>query len=436
MALLEKIMKHSPDFVLETLLRRSLHPPVQNSKDEIEIGVATDPDDVLACYELIYEVYQQSGLCETEEEKIRLNKHALLPTTSLIYFKMKGEVVATISIICDNPFGFPLESLWSVNDLRSKGHRIAEISTLAIKKGYRRQRGMILLPFTAFLFQYAYECLGVDYLVIAVHPRARIFYKALFNFQPISKEVKSYNSVKNAPAFGMKVRLSSEKEFTHHIRKYKIGQGQGKRTIYDIIFSKDYSFFKFPERRYYRAFDPSFKLNLLKRVFSKSIHSLNKLELWERQLLCGIFFDKSFRPVFITENVIPFPKFTQRSHQRYPVYCPVKILSDDHRTTINGRLLDISSTGVQLFTSQQSLKANFKGTLHVKLSPNEEVVLEVQGRRLHNSRVGLEILSINDSRKWQSLLDYLDETINADSSRKISSLKMSLDELEEEKKRA
>ncbi|MCB0422392.1 MAG: PilZ domain-containing protein [Bdellovibrionales bacterium] len=436
MALLEKIMKHSPDFILETLLRRSLQPPTQNSKDEIEMGVATDPDDVLACYELIYEVYQQSGLCEAEEENIRLTKHALLPTTSLIYYKINGEVVATISIICDNPFGFPLESLWSVNDLRSEGHRIAEISTLAIKKGYRRQRGIILLPFTAFLFQYAYEFLGVDYLVIAIHPRARIFYKAIFNFQPISKEVKSYNSVKNAPAFGMQVRLSSANEFTRHIRKYKVGKGQGKRTIYDILFSKDYSSFKFPERRYYRAFDPSFKLNLLKKVFSRSIHSLKKLELWERQLLCGIFFDKSFRPVFVTENVIPFPKFTQRNHQRYPVYCPVKILSEDHRTSIDGRLLDISSMGVQLFTPQQSLEANFKGSLHVKLSPHEEVVLEVQGRRLHNSRVGLEILSINDSEKWQNFLDYLDETLNADSPQKPSSLSVSLDDLEKEKKRA
>ena len=135
MGLKKIIAKWLPHSLKERFFLKSLKPfSLEEFNQQFVIKVAETPDEILSAYKLIYENYFLAGLCELDDEMLRLTKHALLPTTSVIIVKHHDQVIATMSVILDNPLKLPMESLWPLDFLRKSGNRIAEISTLSIKQ--------------------------------------------------------------------------------------------------------------------------------------------------------------------------------------------------------------------------------------------------------------------------------------------------------------
>ncbi|MCB0391189.1 MAG: hypothetical protein KDD58_07855 [Bdellovibrionales bacterium] len=374
---------------------------IEEFNNEFEVKVAETKNEILQAYRLIYQNYYDSGICELEDEDIRITKHALLPTTTLVIVKHFEEVVATASIVVDNPLGLPLESLFNLDILRKTGKQIAEISTLSVKIGYRKLHGKILFPLTCYLFDYSSRVLGIDYFVLAVNPFSQPFYTSLFNAKKISSEVKKYSQVKNAQALAMYIDISEEIE--EFIGQVKFGKGR-KETLVNYFNPELYKSFKYPNREFYKAFNPAFKLELLKEIFSKKLKSLDILEEWDKEILQNIYSFNEFSNFFSNKSS------ENRVSPRFNVNCSGVFTSIDGKFVHFVRIYNISNQGIFFHPIGVHKIKSDEGEILLKISKDKSVSVNIKILREKNHQYGAKVLSSTPQSDWLEFIDYLSES--------------------------
>ncbi|WP_182871048.1 N-acyl amino acid synthase FeeM domain-containing protein [Rhodopirellula sp. JC639] len=156
----------------------------------------------IAAFELVYQMYRQSGLSSDNPSKMRVLEHHLLDTTSVMVSKREKKVDFTISLVQDGNLGMPAESLFSeeIKAMRGQGLRLAEISCLASGCDQMSGRDRIekLVKMVALTFQVARRR-GVDRLLLVVHPRHAKVYRRMFGCMPCT-DVREYKAVQGNPA--------------------------------------------------------------------------------------------------------------------------------------------------------------------------------------------------------------------------------------------
>jgi hypothetical protein len=158
-----------------------------------------------AAFRLVYDAYVRRGLMETNEFGMRVTQHHLLSTTNVFVAVHAGQVISTMSLICDDSLGLPLEGLYpnEISQRRTRDRYLAEVSCLASLDEYFDQRRMIdvFLRLLSLLIQSA-RANGVDQLVVAVHPRHARFYQRLMGCRQFG-ELKPYDCVRGNPAVAL-----------------------------------------------------------------------------------------------------------------------------------------------------------------------------------------------------------------------------------------
>lgn len=174
---------------------------VKSNKD-LEVKLAEDREEYEKAFKLLHDAYVAKGLMEKHPSGLRCNIHSFLPHNTVIIVKDKklNEVIGTVSLILDNLLGLPAEKAFpvEVSKIRKiKQNKMVEVSALAIDPKYRHQSHSVQFMLNKFLYTYCKNNLGVDMLVIVVHPKAEIFYKALMGFKSMGKIIE-YNFVRGA----------------------------------------------------------------------------------------------------------------------------------------------------------------------------------------------------------------------------------------------
>jgi hypothetical protein len=138
-----------------------------------------------------------------------------LPSSYTFVAKVKGQVVATLSLISDRELGLPLEKEYAseVARLRQKGDVLAEVSCLATRR--QGDRGALMRLMRA-LYAFARYHLGITACCIAVHPRQRRFYERVLMFEKIGRE-REYESCSRAPAIAMCMDFSDCEQRMAHL---------------------------------------------------------------------------------------------------------------------------------------------------------------------------------------------------------------------------
>jgi hypothetical protein len=158
-----------------------------------------------AAFRLVYDAYVRRGLMEPNEFGMRVTPHHLLMTTNVYVAVHAGQVISTMALICDDALGLPLETLYPTElaHRRLRNRYLAEVSCLASVDGYFDQRRMVdvFLCLLSLLIQSA-RALGVEQLVVAVHPRHARFYQRLMGCRQFG-ELKPYECVRGNPAVAL-----------------------------------------------------------------------------------------------------------------------------------------------------------------------------------------------------------------------------------------
>jgi len=172
----------------------------------ITFKVAQTTEEIEQAYELVWGSYVAAGLQADNGEGIRFTKYHLLPSTRVLiavcrpeldkekpdYEKLKepGLVVGTLTVVMDTPMGLPMEDICgnNVKELREEGHRLVEVTSLAINPEYRKHN--IAMYLYKLMFQFVRHKNATD-VACSVTKKHLSFYRRMLLFKPIG-EIKKY----------------------------------------------------------------------------------------------------------------------------------------------------------------------------------------------------------------------------------------------------
>ena len=85
--------------------------------------IAEKKEEFETAFRFLHDVYVASGLMKPDPSGIRLNAYHALPTTRTLLALWDGRIVGTVSIICDNPLGLPMDRIFDLSPLSKRGKK-------------------------------------------------------------------------------------------------------------------------------------------------------------------------------------------------------------------------------------------------------------------------------------------------------------------------
>lgn len=347
---------------------------------------------------ILHDAYVEGRLMKEDENHLRVTKYHALPTTAIIICKYNEKVVATVSIIAEQELPLPLESLWKINHFKST-HRVCEISSLAIEKSFRKKSGQILIPLTSYSIHYARSFMGVDRLVISVHPFAVPFYRALFYFEYISKEVKSYDFVGSAPAVGMTLSLVDAKE------NWSQSDESFKRFIYHYYFLKIVKGCVYPQNKVQANLTKVMSPELFDYFFNMKSTILRMLTPEEKKYLAKIYHHDHYL------DLIGESKKVDPLQQRFTIHFPVSLYCKGLEDPVDLKVIYASLDELTAYLpDDEGFRLDVQSiTLIVEAIKDRPFEVSCRLKSIQGHKLIFEIIS---NYEWITLIDLIDRDYN------------------------
>lgn len=348
---------------------RSFIKCTQTLPENLVLKIADTQEEIEACLKLLHDCYIECGFMKPDPSGMRVTIYHALPTTTTLCAKFNDRVVGTISLIRDGPFGFPLQKIFDLREIRLKEGAIAEVSALAVHRSFRRQGGIIFLPLMKFMYQYCVAFFDVRHLVIAVNPRHIEMYESLLLFKRLQERpVENYEFVNGAPAIGATLDLQEALELFKKIYGAKLPE----KNLYDYFVRLQLDNFKLPERRFFTTNDPVMTPALLDYFFNVRTRCFQHLNERDRALLHTIYDLPEYHAVL--------PDFSKRTsasrlrhHARFSYKCPGRFIITRPRTAdvnVDIELIELSRHGFVAY-ARSPLLVDTWGRIEIWLGPNE-----------------------------------------------------------------
>ena len=167
----------------------------------IRIKIASEREELEQAFRLLSDRYKDRGYDAPHSSGYRYTPYHALPGTVTFVAKEGDRVVATMSLVADNPvLGLPMEGIYGeeVEELRREGRRLAEVTSLAEEGLGHRDFLRTFAAMIRLMFQHHVRQ-GGDSWVITVNPRHRNYYRKVLGFVPVGP-CRSYSAVGDHPA--------------------------------------------------------------------------------------------------------------------------------------------------------------------------------------------------------------------------------------------
>jgi len=371
------------------------------------LKIAETQDELEACFRLLHDAYVGSGFMKPHPSGMRVTIYHALPTTTTLCAKFDGEVVGTLSLIRESVFGFPLQSVFDLQEVREKTGRIAEVSALAVHPKFRNTGGTILFPLMKFMYDYCTTFFDTRHLVIAVNPNRIEMYESLLFFERLKQaSVDNYDFANGAPAIGASVDLHQSPV----VFKRNYGGKPRRKNLYQYFMRSQLANIVMPSRRYFTTNDPVMTPTLLDYFFNQLTPTFRNLDERDRSLLHSIYnlpeYQSVLPAVFSESNL----QARQRKHQRYSLKCPGSFsAAGASKTDVYAlRVVELSDDGFLAY-SKSPLPVNVWGQASIRLGKDERSVMKVMViRGRHNGTRGSYGFKLFESDlAWRKLVGVL-----------------------------
>jgi len=371
------------------------------------LKIAETREELQACFKLLHDAYVGSGFMRPDPSGMRVTIYHALPTTTTLCAKYDDEVVGTISLIRESVFGFPLQSIFDLHEVREKKGRVAEVSALAVHPKFRNTGGTILFPLMKFMYEYCTTFFDTRHLVIAVNPNRIEMYESLLFFERLAEnEVENYDFANGAPAVGASVDLHVAPE----IFKRVYGKKPRRKNLYLYFLRTRLRNIVMPSRRYFTTNDPVMTPDLLDYFFNQCTHTFQNLNEREKGLLHSIYNLPEYKevlPVIFSESNF---RIRQRRHQRYSLKCPgsFSVISPEKTEVYALRVVEFSDDGF-LAHSKAPLPTNVWGEASIRLGSEEKSIVKAMVvRGNHKGSHGFYGFKLVESDlSWRKLVSVL-----------------------------
>ncbi len=353
-------------------MRKKLNLP-SSGQSPFVIRLAGSKEELVAALGLLHDVYVSESYMEPTQSRLRISAYNALPSTSTAIALHEGKVIGTVSIIQDSPLGLPIDKVIPVNHLRASGHRLAEISGLAVHPDFRGFHGEVLYRLVKFIITYCQRFHGDDILVISVNPKHGSLYRDILLFDPINDVPVEYEFVKGAPALGKYLRLERFDE--RLLQTY--GATPSPENLREYLRAADRSIL-FPQRETFRAFDTLLSPENLAHLLG-FFRTDGILGAAESAVLRSWFTLPGYRNLFPGESspVDPSAKpFRPRASQRFPFRSAATLFEPRSGQTIALRVDDIGTDGIGGWMAPAAEASTYKAV--VPVSSTRAVSLDIE----------------------------------------------------------
>lgn len=405
-----RALPHLPTSTRQKLVRGWFLAP-ESLPADLTFKRAETSSEIEQAFKLIHDSYAENGLSQKHPSSLRITKYHAMPTTSILIAKQGDEVIATLSVIVDSALGLPVEMLWNIDHLRAKRIRIAEISSLAIKHGHRKQGGKLLLPLFSYLYHYCSKVLGVDNLVAVTHPRASYFYSDILLFSPLNGGVAGHHAhVRGNPAVAQWLEIGPEAE-----RKYEqvYGKLPDGRNLFEFFTRQNVANFIVPETSPAPALAETPSPEMIEYFFRNQVDLLEELNNHERTVFTNVYFMKNYRSVLELSRVQSNIK--GRQHPRFEVLCNGRLNQRAKNAMSRATVLEVSRAGMKVRLNGAQPPLDIEDIVHVtvELAPHKHVLLRTQATWIHGEflRVGFKIVG-EPPTEWVKFIDQLESGLD------------------------
>ncbi|MDP1652072.1 MAG: GNAT family N-acyltransferase [Rhodocyclaceae bacterium] len=349
--------------------------------ERLQLKIAETQEELEACFKLLHDAYVESGFMQPHRSGMRVTIYHALPTTTTLCAKWDGEVVGTLSLIRDDSvFGFPLQTIFNLSEVRAKEGNIAEVSALAIHPHFRKTGGMILFPLMKFMYEYSTTFFDTRHLVIAVNPNRIEMYESLLFFERLTANiVEKYDFANGAPAVGAWLDLRQAPTVFQHI----YGAKPPRKNLHAYFTEVELPNIQLPQRRYFTTNDPVLTPELLDYFFNVRTGGFTLLADHEKALLHSIYDLPEYAAVLPR---LPAGADGRRHRQcsRYSYKCPgyLKVGHSGQKTFYEMQVVEVSKYGFQAKSADQ-LPMHIWSDAMVKLGSNEVSTVKAMAVRDH-----------------------------------------------------
>jgi hypothetical protein len=366
-------LKLLPPALRYEVYRQQLRLPTELPAD-LELKIATTPIELEQACAVLHDAYVDARFMDPHPTGLRLTPWHLMPTTTTAIAKWRGRVVATMSVIGDNPLGLPMEKAFDLSEVRTTGERLAEVSALAIDPWFVASRRYLLHPLIRFLWLESIRYLGIDRYVIAVNPSMVEFYEAFYLFRQLKDQsrVEKYDFVKGAPAVAL--HTASREGLAAIQRKYE-GRPLG-RNLGAFFAQSPVPSHVGPERDFYVPARQARRAEAVEYFLKSRTDLWNELDPGALQAMAQSYEQTEVAPVF-AEIALPPAK---RAERRYEVACPVDAIGD-HIGQPRAVVRDVSARGLRVHFAGGVPRLRRKGdavTLSLALGPGKRASVHAQ----------------------------------------------------------
>ncbi len=385
-----------------------------NVVNAFEFKIADTVDELEQAFRILHDAYVEQGYMHESKSGLRFLKYFALPSTTTIIAKKDNEVVGTMSIIRRSRMGLPMETIFNLNQLTQLDSEVAEISSLAVGKKYRGQRGEVFLPLCRFLHQYCVQYMKIRYMVIAVHPSMSELYRALFGFQDLKNffltkrdseeyQVKQYSFANGNPA----VPLILDLENLYSFLKKAGSQSIMQNSLFTFFFKRQFPSMQFPIRFSELNIDPVLSLKSIQYFLQLTLKDgwFQQLSPEEIDLLNKIYFGR------VQQFATAKSMFFRQSRLIYSFKGKLEIHGSSRLTQslyLNVEVMDISKNGLSLqiidvptkefiFNNESSTYTS-RCTFRFWSLANKHMQINAEIVWSRNSRIGLKLN--DDNLDW------------------------------------
>ena len=259
--------------------------------NHIVFKIANTLSELEDAYKLVHDVFVDAGYIDPHPLGLRLKIHNALPETTTFIAKFHEKIALTLTLYPDSQLGVPMDSAYKrdIDKLRKQGRTVAEVGALA-SNALIRNHGISMIA-NKIIINYATEFLGIDDIIITVHPRRRWVYESILLFEKIGR-IKEYEDVKGNPAVALRLNLNTARE--RYMKKYSTKPLEN--NMYDFIYNKKISDLAAFET--IKNDEPVWTESLLAYFFKEKSDVFNHLSQTEMQYI----FDKHHEYKFPCHN--------------------------------------------------------------------------------------------------------------------------------------
>lgn len=347
-----------PDSIKVKLFRSRLK-VTKNIPEGVIFKVADNRDEWSAAFNLLNQFYRDKKSKLKFYSEGGITKFNALPSTKVIIAKKGEKVLATLSLILDNPFGLPIETCFDISQFRNQNLSYAEVTGFAISSEFTEKPDALMLALFKFAFDLSINKHHLQMLFCAIQPSSFDFFKSVFLFESFNPKISVYELYFSRPVIAGMLDLRSVLDRVRH----------KDMKLYQFFTDSNMPGFQFPESVHKHQVhsmtpeDLNYFFNSLTNIFST-------LTNFEKKIIRQFYMNAEYEKILPAE--LNTSLIRHRSSKRYPVELKGRIKEGDLMIGLDIRT--VSHNGIGAYSSH-TLEVDRTYSAFIETNPGVQLEL-------------------------------------------------------------